>query len=53
MRALALIALTAASLAIASCEDNDADFNPPDENEVIVVNEDADECPRADGTPCR
>lgn len=51
MKTLALTLVAVATLALAACEDNDKVYVPED-NTVVVTN-DADECPRADGQPCR
>lgn len=50
MRRFAILAIAFASIAVAACDDE----RPINTNEVPpVVTNDADECPRADGTPCR
>lgn len=51
-RALALAPLVLAAFAVSACDGDDDDYTPPDRNTVVVVNE-TDECPRADGTPCK
>lgn len=48
MRAILLISF--AAVALAAC-DKEVSYTPPT-NEVVVHNE-SEECPRADGAPCR
>lgn len=47
---LGLVGLTAVTLALSACEKED---KVTYETNNMVVHEDTDECPRADGQPCK
>lgn len=53
---LGLIGLSAVAMSISGCDGDNVGKHEPDvvyETNNMVVHEDTDECPRADGQPCK